>query len=80
VFVASLYHPQNKQRLLPIIFITEPEGIYCVVRTEYLKIIHVNFRLYRRPLPAAVRVRFPSSPRKNCGGQSGSGSGVSPST
>jgi len=80
VFVAFLYDPQNMQQLFPIIFITEPEGIYCVVKTEYPKIIHINFRLSRRPLTVAVRVRFRGSPRKICGGQSDSGSGVSPST
>jgi len=51
-----------------------------MVKTQYPKIIHINFRLYRRPLTAAVRVRFRASPRKICCGQSGSESGVSPST
>ena len=69
-----------------LVFITETECVYCVVRTGSLCIVQVELKSWmaeavsRRRLTAEAQVRSQASTHEICGGHSGTGTHFSPST
>ena len=63
---------------LLVFFITKTDCVYCAVRTELSQSVSMCFG--RWPLNTEARVRSQVSTCYICGGQSGTGTGLSPST
>jgi hypothetical protein len=81
---------QNERRFPEVALIewfSETESIYLALRSEYLNTAQINFHgravsltVNRQPLTPGARIRSQASPYEIYGGQSGTGTGLPPTT